>query len=63
MTVRRDKNVIAKEKAATMPRASGRQASAVMSHKNLVGSGFSRAAHRIGVDRGRALDNRPSITM
>jgi hypothetical protein len=43
--------VIAKEKAATMPRASGTQASAVMSHKNLVGSGFSRAAHRIGVGR------------
>jgi hypothetical protein len=51
LDLRRDKNVIAKEKAATMPRASGTKASAVMSHKNLVGSGFSRAARSTGVGR------------
>jgi hypothetical protein len=55
--------VIAKEKAATMPRASGKQASAVMSHKNLVGVGlFSGSAPHRRRPR-RALDNRPSITM
>jgi hypothetical protein len=44
--------VIAKEKAATMPSASGTQASAVTPRKTVVRTGFSREAR--GVDIGRA---------
>jgi hypothetical protein len=51
MTVRRDKNVIAKEKAATMPRAAGTQAFTVTLRKNLVGSGLSWEARRFDVGR------------
>ncbi|MGZ3342348.1 MAG: hypothetical protein ACXU9B_21330 [Reyranella sp.] len=51
LDLRRDKNVIAKEKAATMPRASGTPASSVMSRKNLVRSGFSRVARGTRVGR------------
>jgi hypothetical protein len=44
--------VIAKEKAATMPSASGTQAAAVTPRKTLGGAGFSREAR--DVDAGRA---------